>query len=81
MVEVTPNKLADTDYSYYAVPGYTTDTPYGRFVSVPELKDRYDFNQLFNCRCKSGQVEDLLAELDKLYAPTGLSYKKICGQL
>ncbi len=79
MIKLSSNKLADTEYSYYAVPEYTTDTPYGQFVSVPEFKDRYDFNQLFNCRCQPGQVEELLAELEKLYAPTGVSYRKIIG--
>lgn len=71
--------LARTEYARFADPEVSRSTRFGVFVHHPSFPDRYDACQLLACRCAEEDVGDLLSELERLYGPTGLQYRKILG--
>ncbi len=79
MNSITADRLAETEYTYLADPRYVTETEFGCFYNHPHFRTRTDAHQLMRTRCAEGDVPQLLAHLDELYADTGLEYQKITG--
>ena len=70
-MHVTTDEIAEPVYARYGDPKHTRAARFGRFVSRSELPYNLNSNQLFDCRCRADEVDDVLAELEQLYAPTG----------
>ena len=75
---IDPERLAATWYAEFD-PEHTRRTRFGRFVHIPQFPRIRDANQLFDCRCGSGEASEFLDELDTLYENTGLGFRKIAG--
>lgn len=71
-------RIGETEYAALD-PRYVHPGRFGDFYSHPDFPDRFDANQLCRVRCRPGEVEAMLAELDALYEPTGLEYRKVSG--
>ncbi len=71
-------RVGETEYAGID-PEYVTETRFGDFVSHPDFPDRYDANRLIRVRCEVGQLPMLLEELEALYQPSGLEYRKLSG--
>jgi hypothetical protein len=76
--EISPDRLAATEYAVFHDPERTTRTPFGWFTHNPDFPFRHDANQLFDVRCRPEDVDALLAELDRCYAGTGRPFRKLC---
>ncbi len=73
------DRVAETEYVLFRDPSHTVEREYGTFISHPDYSGRYDCNQMFNCRCPAGRVEDFLNELDRLYVGKPLGFRKLSG--
>ena len=78
-MNVSPERLAETEYIYFVDPRYTVETPFGQFQNHPHYQHRMDGHQLARCRCPKGSADELLATLNELYAPLDLDYQYIMG--
>lgn len=74
---ITAERLVGTEYAYYANPDTTRQTRFGWWTHDPRLQTRYDANQLFDVRCGAGDVEAMLEEVEMLYEPTHLEFRKL----
>ena len=78
-VDITRDRLAETEYVSLADPSYVTETKFGHFYHHPEYPTRHDANQLMRCVCPAGSFDALLGELARLYEPTDVNYRKVSG--
>ena len=76
---ITADRLAETEYTAASDPAFTKRTRFGRFVNIPQFPGRRDAHQLVDVRCNEDEVEEMFGELSGLYAPTGLSFRKLAG--
>ena len=79
MTPVTADRLAETEYTAASDPAFTKRTRFGRFVDIPQFPGRRDAHHLMDVRAREDEVEEMLAELSELYAPTGLPFLKLKG--
>ena len=78
-MEITPARLAETEYHRLIDPQYLYPSRFGDFYNHAGFRTRHDAHQLCRTICQAGQVVDLLQEIDQLYAGLGLGHKKISG--
>lgn len=71
-------RVGETEYVEID-PAFVVASPFGDFYSHPDFPDRYDANQLCRVRLDAGHTDELLRALERLYEPTGLSYRKVSG--
>jgi len=71
-------RVGETEY-LEVDPQHVASSRFGDFYSHPDFPDRFDANQLCRVRCGRDQVPTMLEELDALYRPTGLDYRKVSG--
>lgn len=71
--------IAETEYAYLIDPSYATTTQFGIFYHHPDHPTRHDANQLAKCRDVDQCSDAFFAELDRLYTPLKLDFKKISG--
>lgn len=71
------DRLAATEYAVHANPDCVQQTRFGRFVHDERFPTRHDAHQLFDVRCGPRDVDALLAEVDAMYAATGVRFRKL----
>ena len=75
--DISIDRLARTEYALYDDPDHVSESTFGRFVHNPAFPTRHDANQLFDVRCSTGEVDELLVEIDQLYEPIGVRFRKL----
>ena len=71
-------RLGETEYGTVD-PQHTQTTRFGTFYAHPQFPDRHDANQLCRVSCARGEAPDMLAELERCYAPLNLDFRKVSG--
>ena len=71
-------RVGETEY-VEVDPQYVRPSHFGDFYAHPDFPDRYDANQLCRVRCEPDEVPSMLEELEDLYRPTGLDFRKVSG--
>lgn len=71
-------RLGETEYATVD-PRHTQPTPFGTFYAHPDFPDRHDANQLCRVSCAPAEVPEMLAELERCYAPLGFDFRKVSG--
>ena len=70
------DRLIETEYTGSYDPRYVRQTRFGRICLNPHAPER---NALFDCHCSAGEVEEMLAEAERICAGADLPLDKICG--
>ena len=71
------DQLAETEYYRLRDPHQVRLCPFGEFVHISGYPSRHDATLLLDVRCSAGQVDALLDELEALYRPLDLSFRKL----
>ena len=72
-------RLAETEYVKVVDPRFARPARFGTFYRHPGFPERHDANQLLRVRCGVEEVPALLAEVDELYAGSGLPFRRLSG--